>query len=195
MRRVMTIGALALAAATTVAAQAQQTAPTAAPQPRPPVTIEMALQNQHRSIRGFLAKAAEMMPEADYAFKPTPAQRMFGELIAHVAQANFSSCAAMLSEPNPMAPAGGTRRNLEAEAPKLSKADLVKLLNDSLTLCDRAYATVTAANVAEMITTGQSQASRGGRMSSNTAHNNESYGTMVVYLRLKGLTPPSSEGR
>jgi hypothetical protein len=194
MKKCGFILAAVVAATAAIVAQTPQ-APPAAQQPAPPVTIETALQNQHRTIRGFLVNSSEMMPEADYAFKPTPAQRMFGELIAHVAQANFSSCAAMLSEPNPMAPAGGTRRNLEAEAPKLTKADLVKLLSDSLTLCDRAYATVTAANVAEMITTGQNQASRGGRMSANTAHNNESYGTMVVYLRLKGFTPPSSEGR
>jgi hypothetical protein len=76
-----------------------------------------------------------------------------------------------------------------------TKADLVKALNDSLALCDQAYAAATAANVAEMVTVGQSVASRGGRMSSNTAHNNESYGTLVVYLRLKGFVPPSSEPR
>jgi len=29
----------------------------------------------------------------------------------------------------------------------------------------------------------------------NIAHDNEMYGQMVVYLRLKGLVPPSSEPR
>lgn len=198
MRTFMTAALAIAAAATTLAGQAQNPPAGGAPQqPRPPqiVPIEQALQNQHRSIRGFLAKGAAMMPEEHYTFKPTEAQRTFGALVAHIAQANFSSCSAMLSEPNPMAPAGGTRRNLETEAPTLKKADLVKLLEDSLALCDRAYATVNAGNVSEMIATGQNQASRGGRMSGNTAHNNESYGTMVVYLRLKGLVPPSSEPR
>ena len=187
MKKTMTAAVFALMAGAAVSAQTQQ-APPAQGQPRPPVPIETALQNQHRSIRGFLAKGAEMMPEAEYGFKPTAPQRTFGELVGHIAQANFSSCAAMLSEPNPVA-----GRRLEQELK--TKADLVKALNDSLALCDRAYGAVTAANVAEMITTGQNQASRGGRMSGNTAHNNESYGTMVVYLRLKGLVPPSSEPR
>ena len=29
----------------------------------------------------------------------------------------------------------------------------------------------------------------------NVMHNNETYGTMVPYLRMKGLVPPSSEPR
>jgi len=29
----------------------------------------------------------------------------------------------------------------------------------------------------------------------NTAHNNEHYGNIVTYLRMKGLVPPSSERR
>ena len=29
----------------------------------------------------------------------------------------------------------------------------------------------------------------------NTAHNNEHYGNIVTYLRMKGLVPPSSEPR
>lgn len=200
MKRTLTAVALALIAATATtlgalapsAVEGQTQNPPAAPpaqgQPRPPVPLETALQNQHRSIRGFLARSAEMMPEADYSFKPTPAQRTFGELIGHVAQANFQSCAAMLSEPNPV-----QGRRLEQELK--TKAELVKALNDSLALCDRAYGAVTAANAAEMITAGPNQASRGGRMAGNTAHNNESYGTMVVYMRLKGLVPPSSEPR
>lgn len=172
----------------TAAALAVMTATAAAQQPRPPVPLETGLQNQHRSIRGFLAKSAEMMPEEHYSFKPTPAQRTFGELIGHVAQANFGACAALLGQPNPV-----QGRRLEQELKM--KTDLVKALNDSLALCDQAYAAATAANVAEMVKVGQNEASRGGRMSFNTAHNNESYGTMVVYLRLKGLVPPSSEGR
>ena len=184
MKRVLSAVAIACVSITVNAQQP----PPAQGAPRPPVTLEMALQNQHRSIRGFLAKGAAMMPEEHYGFKPTEAQRTFGQLVGHIAQANFSSCAAVLGQPNPV-----QGRRLEQEL--TTKADLTKALNDSLALCEQAYAATTAANVAEMITTGQNQSSRGGRIAGNTAHNNESYGTMVVYLRLKGLVPPSSEPR
>jgi uncharacterized damage-inducible protein DinB len=36
---------------------------------------------------------------------------------------------------------------------------------------------------------------RGLMLAFNTAHNNEHYGNMVVYLRLKGRGPPSTERR
>jgi uncharacterized damage-inducible protein DinB len=32
-------------------------------------------------------------------------------------------------------------------------------------------------------------------LSFNTTHNNEHYGNMVVYLRLKGMVPPSTANR
>jgi len=34
-----------------------------------------------------------------------------------------------------------------------------------------------------------------GTLIGNTIHANETYGTMTVYMRLKGQVPPSSEGR
>jgi uncharacterized damage-inducible protein DinB len=36
------------------------------------------------------------------------------------------------------------------------------------------------------------QASRGSVLVFNTAHNNEHYGNIIVYLRLKGIVPPST---
>jgi hypothetical protein len=55
----------------------------------------------------------------------------------------------------------------------------VKLLSDSLALCDRAYATVTAANVAEMITTGQNQAARVGGGDANPATDESQLGLVA----------------
>ena len=36
------------------------------------------------------------------------------------------------------------------------------------------------------------QAARGAVLMFNTTHNNEHYGNLVVYMRLKGHVPPSS---
>src|SRR5262245_1499693 len=57
----------------------------------------------HATIRRDLAEAAESMPAEDYAFKPTPQVRSFGELIGHVANANFFFCsqANAAARPNP----------------------------------------------------------------------------------------------
>ena len=197
MKRMMTTAAMALAVATTLGAQAQNPPAGGAPQQPPaPVTLDATLKRQHQAIRGYLMKSAEVMPEEHYTFEATPAQRTYAEFIGHIAQANFGQCSAMNGTPNPLAAQGSTpARNLQNEAPKLSKADLVKLLGDALAICDQAFAKITPENVLTMVQQGQRQNALGGLAVNNIAHNQETYGTMVVYLRLKGITPPSSEGR
>ena len=43
-------------------------------------------------ISGAVVKAAEKMPEENYSFKPTPEVRSFGQLVGHVADANYMFC-------------------------------------------------------------------------------------------------------
>jgi hypothetical protein len=124
----------------------------------------------HTNIRRNLAEAAAAMPAGDYDFKPTPDVRSFGELIGHVANANFFFCSQAKGEPSP-----GTS-NYEKEADKTA---LVKALNESLAYCDAAYAATTDANFSQAIKTpapgGPRDATRGGVLIFNTAHNNEHY--------------------
>ena len=47
--------------------------------------------SMHATIRRNLAEAAENMPAGEYAFKPTPQVRTFGELIGHLASVNFEA--------------------------------------------------------------------------------------------------------
>ena len=77
------------------------------------------------------------------------------------------------------------------------KATLLKALQDSLTYCDVVYAGTTDANFNQLVKIagpggGGKEASRGSVLVFNTTHNNEHYGNVVVYLRLKGRVPPST---
>src|SRR5208282_564619 len=49
-------------------------------------------------IKTNIIKAAEKMPEANYAFKPTPDVRSFGQIIGHVADAQYEFCAPVKGE-------------------------------------------------------------------------------------------------
>ena len=42
---------------------------------------------------------------------------------------------------------------------------------------------------------GGAQRTKLGMLIQNTLHINDVYGTMTLYMRLKGIVPPSSEGR
>ena len=62
--------------------------------------------------------------------------------------------------------------------------------------CDAAYAGTTDANVNQAVGVqgrgGSKPTTRGLVLMFNTTHNNEHYGNLVVYLRLKNIVPPST---
>jgi uncharacterized damage-inducible protein DinB len=144
--------------------------------------------SMHSIIRRNLVEAAEKMPAADYAFKPTPDVRSFGQLVGHLANGNFYFCAQAKGEASP------SKENFERGA---DKDAILKGLTDSLTYCDGVYNETTDANFNQAMKVAapggvSAQASRGSVLVFNTAHNNEHYGNVIVYLRLKGLVPPST---
>src|ERR1700733_4580797 len=55
----------------------------------------------HAMIRRNLAEAAENMPADEYAFRPTPQVRTFGQLIGHLVDANFYFCSQVAGEKSP----------------------------------------------------------------------------------------------
>lgn len=133
-----------------------------------------------------ITRAAEKMPEENFAFKATPEVRSYGQLVGHVADANYMFCSAALGEQPPV-------RGIEKE--KTTKADLVQALKDSFAYCDKAYDGMTDAVAAQKAKLFGSERAKLGILDFNVVHDYEHYGNMVTYLRLKGIVPPSSEPR
>jgi len=141
------------------------------------------MQSSLNYVKDLIIRSAEQMPEVDYAFKPTPEVRSFGQLVGHVTDANYFICSTVLAEANP---------SPGVEKSKTSKADLVAALKGSYDYCSKAYA-ISDANTGTKITLfGQEQTRLGGLLM-NVAHNWEHYGNIITYLRLKGQVPPSSQ--
>ena len=142
-----------------------------------------AQKNTYNGVKGNWLKTAEKMPEENYNFKPTPDVQSFAERVAHMA-GQAAGCSRIKGEAKPN-PATG----------KTSKADLVAALKASFDECDAAWESMNDTTAVEMM------AGRGGAMTpkiatliGNNVHLNEVYGATAVYLRLKGIVPPSSEG-
>ena len=163
---------------TTVAAAGALQAQTAGP-------MSTELKQMYTGLKTNLTKMAEKMPEENYSFKPTPDIRSFAQLIGHIADSQARTCTAVN---------GGEPKNLGASS-KTSKAELVAALKESFAMCDTAYDALTDANAAEMVKTARGQRSKLGALAGNVSHSNEEYGYTSVYMRLKGIVPPSSEGR
>src|SRR5690349_18998114 len=69
-------------------------------------------------IKNYITKAAAKMPEENYAFKATPDVRSFGQLVGHVADANYGFCSLVAGE---KPPAGGFDGSNSIEKTKTSK--------------------------------------------------------------------------
>lgn len=143
----------------------------------------------HATIRRDLAEAAAAMPAADYAFKPTPETRSFAQLVGHVINANRFFCLS----------ADGQRMTGNTNYEQVSdKTALVNALNEALAACDAIYSATTDTTFTQAVQmgpgVGQGGAAtvRGAILTFNTAHNNEHYGNIVVYMRLRGQVPPST---
>ncbi len=156
-----------------------------AQQAPPPRGLAEGLKASYAQIKANLTEAAGKLGDADYAFTPNPEIRSYGGQLGHVADAQFSFCAAASGAPNPM-----QGQSLEK---KTSKAEIVKGLNDSFEFCDKVFNELTDANATQLMTQGRGQVARGAILTNVIAHDNEEYGIITVYLRLKAMVPPSTE--
>jgi hypothetical protein len=147
--------------------------------------LSTELKAAYTRVKTNFMKAADKMPEENYSFKPTPEMQSFGERVAHIAVSSIGPCSAMAGSP----------KTIDGKSLK-SKADVVSALKESFAACDSAVDKMTDADAVTMMTGG-----RGGPRSKLAtlyglvAHDNELYGYICVYMRLKGIVPPSSEGR
>lgn len=149
--------------------------------------VVSSMRREWQMVSGYIAKAAEQMPEADYAFRPIPTVRTFGELIGHLAGAQNLICAWALGE-NPKAGEDDIEKNVK------TKAGLVAAFRTSNDNCMRAY-TQADAGLGGAIKLFGSDATRLDALVRNTVHDGEHYGNLVTYLRVKGMVPPSSQPR
>ena len=150
------------------------------------MTLSGAVVRGVQGIQNSLMEAAAKMPEEHYGFRPTPEIKPFGQLVAHVALAQFRDCAFLKGEPNP--------KKDDKEETSRTKADAVALLKASNDYCAPLVSAITTdAMMTEMTKIDEMQVAKGLIPMQIAVHGMEMYGTMGVYLRLKGLVPPMTE--
>ena len=116
-------------------------------------TLPMAASAQSAPVaeafKGFAAEegknlmaAADEMPAEKYAFKPTPAQMSFGEIVTHLAQGNDYLCGAIGGMKAP------TRTKVSATD---AKPALVARLKETFAFCDQALANLDDSKLSEQL--------------------------------------------
>ncbi len=162
-----------------------QQAPQAASGAAPANPITLSEKGLYGFVSGAVVGAAAKMPEENYSFKATAEVRSFGQLVGHVADANYMFCSQAAGEANP------SKGSIEKT--KTTKADLVAALKDAVAYCNKTFEAITDSTGSEMVQFHAFHLAKLSLLSLNTAHTDEHYGNMVTYLRLKGIVPPTSE--
>jgi len=149
--------------------------------------LSTELRQMYTTIKTNLLKMANKMPAEDYSFRPTPEIETFAQRVAHIARANLRTCAGLKGE----------TKSLDL-ASKTGRADLVAGLEQSFAYCDSVFESLTDLTAVEMVNgrigspPSPDPRTRLSIMWNVVRHSNELYGYMAVYLRLKGVVPPSS---
>lgn len=140
-------------------------------------------------VRDNLLKMAEKMPAENFTFKPAPEIETFGQRVAHIAGANLFICQGVAGQQSQPRPRPSTT----------SKAELVALVKQSSAACDAVFDSLTDAAAMEKISSRlggpfppEATRTKLATLYNLIRHSNEMYGYMCVYLRLKGIVPPSS---
>jgi uncharacterized damage-inducible protein DinB len=131
-----------------------------------------------------ILKSADKIPDELWAWKPTDSVRTFGQLFAHIADAQYEFCGVAT---------GGKSLTKNIEKTAKGKADIMAAVKEAFGYCDDVYAKLNDTNAADLADFFGRKITKIGAMDFNTAHTMEHYGNLVTYMRLKNIVPPSSQ--
>lgn len=130
------------------------------------------------NMQDKILKAAELMPESKYSYRPTKDVRSFGEIVTHVADISYYLCSNMKGE-KPPAMAGG----------KSSKTEIITYLKGSFEYCDGAFSRFSDAHLNDPADFWGFKTNKMFILTQAGNHDALHYGNLVTYLRMNGLEP------
>lgn len=132
----------------------------------------------------------EAMPEEAIGFKPTPEIRSFAEQMLHLAGGNYMFASVASGKDNPW---DFTKGKDPVNVPefKANKAALLKFVMESYDFAIEAVKGLTSAQLDEGVQLFNMKMPRHMLLAKGIEHAAHHRGQTTIYLRLKGITPPS----
>jgi uncharacterized damage-inducible protein DinB len=144
-------------------------------------TIVNAMLKHWETSKSLSLEVAEAMPAESYSFKATDPEMSFGEQINHIALANGNYCGFALETTNP----------LSKPADASDKAAALKNLTASYEFCMNGLAKLDDKGLLTLVKQRGNSISKFELFWGGFTHAAHHRGQAEVYLRLKGITPPS----
>src|SRR5437868_13461032 len=98
-------------------------------------TLSTEAKQAYTTVKNDILRSAEKMPEENYAFKPAPRVRTFGQILGHLAEEQYLFCSRVKGE----------QKAVDVEKTKTSKADITAALKEPFDYCDSIYDSLTDA--------------------------------------------------
>jgi hypothetical protein len=152
-------------------------------------TLHDTLVKHWKTTEDFTIAVAQKMPADGYSFKPVPEELSFGQLMAQIAIANLNACKLASGMPGPAAPEKLSAA-LKDEKVNVDKESAVQFLTDTFEFCNKAVASMTPEKMDAVVGTSRKMTGYEWLWSyfTHTAHHR---GQAEVYLRVKGIVPPT----
>ena len=178
---------LALVLPLSLAAQQPSAGPPANP-------ITTAFRGRTLGLQRSIAQAFDSIPEAKFAYKPTPAQLSIGYIAQHVASDNYFFCNNFGAMKATLPATDST--TADSVKAKWPKDTLVAKLKASFTFCENAFAQLDDSKLADAITltfNGQSRPStRVAMVLGHVIDVADHYSQLANYMRLNNIVPPTA---
>jgi uncharacterized damage-inducible protein DinB len=152
------------------------------------VSLKDALVRHWKVTADFTMAVAKAMPADSWAFRPSPEEMSFGELMVHIGSANLAACATAANAQRPPIPE--TILKSVADKKPADRDLSIQFLADTFKFCNDTVTGMTTEKLEAV--TGPAQRKMSGfewlwAYFTHTAHHR---GQAEVYLRVKGIKPP-----
>ena len=152
-------------------------------------TLHDSLVKHWKTTAEFTMAVANKMPADGYSYAPVKEELSFGQLMVQIASANNNACSLASGMERPAVPPA-IASAVKAETKDVPKELAVKFLGDSFEFCNKAVASVTPEKLDAVVGTTRKMTGFEWLWSyfTHTAHHR---GQAEVYLRMKGIAPPT----
>ncbi|MDB5151477.1 MAG: DinB family protein [Mucilaginibacter sp.] len=148
-------------------------------------SLQIQLSREWVHSKAYALKLAALMPEKDYDFKPVPSEMSFTEQLLHLADNIKWLSSSYLSVSLPK-----EKKDLK----HLTKPEVLQIVSDAYDIGLAAHKILSAAQLDEKVSFFAGPMTRRQILILMHDHQTHHLGQLIVYLRLKNITPPDYVG-